>query len=200
MLQTFVSSFQGSGAVFMVAITLVGAFCAAVLGERAFLLGFTWRVDEAAVLARLAVGDVAGARALVGAHPVGTLLQVGESADTPEGVWDRVATAAPLLEAGVLARIPLLGAAANLATMLGLLGTVYGLIVAFDGLGASDAAARAARLSDGIAGAMATTAWGLVVGIPSLGAHALLDGRARRLLAFCEAAVAALALSRRRGN
>ncbi|MDP7111438.1 MAG: MotA/TolQ/ExbB proton channel family protein [Myxococcota bacterium] len=54
------------------------------------------------------------------------------------------------------------------------------------------------RLSEGISTAMATTAYGLLVGIPSLAAHAWLDARARRLLAAIEATAGRLA-SRLRG-
>ena len=84
--------------------------------------------------------------------------------------------------------------------MLGLLGTVYGLIVAFQGLGDASAVERATRLSDGIATAMATTAYGLLVGIPALAAHAFLEGRVQQLLAFSEAAASAVAVHRVRAN
>ena len=44
---------------------------------------------------------------------------------------------------------------------------------------------------------MVTTAWGLLVGIPALVAHAVLDSKASRLLARCESIASALALSKR---
>ncbi|MDP6935093.1 MAG: MotA/TolQ/ExbB proton channel family protein, partial [Myxococcota bacterium] len=78
-----------------------------------------------------------------------------------------------------------------------LLGTVYGLILAFSALGDASAVERAARLSEGIATAMATTAWGLLVGIPALAVHAVLEGKAGRLLSICEAAASLVAASRR---
>jgi biopolymer transport protein ExbB len=101
-------------------------------------------------------------------------------------------------EERVGARVPYLAAIGNIATMLGLLGTVYGLIIAFSALGDTGAGERAVRLSEGISTAMATTAYGLLVGIPSLAAHAWLDARARRLLAAIEATAGRLA-SRLRG-
>jgi biopolymer transport protein ExbB len=81
--------------------------------------------------------------------------------------------------------------------MLGLLGTVYGLILAFSALGDTSAGERAVRLSEGISTAMATTAYGLMVGIPALAAHAWLDGRARELTAQLEAVAGRIALSKR---
>ena len=104
---------------------------------------------------------------------------------------------AALLERDVRQRVHWLAAVGNVATMLGLLGTVYGLILAFSGLGDASAVERASRLSEGIATAMATTAYGLLVGIPALAAHALVEGRAARILGFCEAVAACVAALRR---
>ena len=85
----------------------------------------------------------------------------------------------------------------NVATMLGLLGTVYGLIMAFSGLDDASAVERSARLSEGIATAMATTAWGLLVGIPAIAAHTFIDRRARHTLAFYEAVAGRVAAGKR---
>ena len=81
---------------------------------------------------------------------------------------------------------------ANVATMLGLLGTVYGLIFALEGLDQASAVERTARLSTGIAAAMITTAWGLIVGVPALIAHNYISNAANQILAFCESIAAAL--------
>ncbi len=94
-------------------------------------------------------------------------------------------------------RIGYLGAIGNIATMLGLLGTVYGLILAFGALGDTSAGERAVQLSEGISTAMATTAYGLLVGIPALAAHAWLQTRAQQLLAGIEAGAGRLAASLR---
>ena len=94
-------------------------------------------------------------------------------------------------------RVPYLATVGNVATMLGLLGTVYGLILAFTGLGDASAVERAQKLSEGIATAMSTTAFGLLVGIPALALHAFLDGRATRILRFCESVAARVATTRR---
>ena len=104
---------------------------------------------------------------------------------------------AALVEGKVRARVDYLATIGNISTMLGLLGTVYGLILAFSGLGDASAAERTARLSEGIATAMATTAWGLLVGIPALGFHAIIAGKAARILSFCEAVAGELAAARR---
>lgn len=60
---------------------------------------------------------------------------------------------------------------ANVATLLGLLGTIIGLIQAFGGLATASEADRQQVLSSGISVAMYTTASGLIVAIPALLIH-----------------------------
>jgi len=75
-----------------------------------------------------------------------------------------------------------LNALANVATLLGLLGTILGLIEAFEALEKATPENRQRLLARGIALAMNTTAFGLVVAIPSLVAHLILSGQTKRLL------------------
>jgi biopolymer transport protein ExbB len=75
-----------------------------------------------------------------------------------------------------------LNALANIATLLGLLGTILGLIEAFEALEKATPENRQRLLARGIALAMNTTAFGLVVAIPSLVAHLILSGQTKRLL------------------
>ena len=182
----------------MYALTAVMAFGLAVLLERTWLLLLRWSVDEDAVLETLASNPEAALEPL-GSHPTGRILRAGLDAPA-DAVWDAMGAAAARVQVDVSQRVPYLATVGNIATMLGLLGTVYGLIVAFQGLGDASAVERATRLSDGIATAMATTAYGLLVGIPALAAHAFLDGRVRQLLAFSEAAASAVAVHRVRSG
>lgn len=77
---------------------------------------------------------------------------------------------------------------ANVATLLGLLGTITGLIAAFQSLGTVDAAQKAAKLSEGISTAMATTAFGLMVAIPLLIIHAVIQSKTTEILDSLEMA------------
>jgi len=63
---------------------------------------------------------------------------------------------------------------ANISTLLGLLGTIMGLISAFTAVANANAADKADLLSGSISVAMNTTAFGLLVAIPLLITHALL--------------------------
>ena len=57
---------------------------------------------------------------------------------------------------------------ANVAVLLGLLGTIFGLIKAFAGVGLASAAQKQEILAKGISIAMFTTAFGLIIAIPSI--------------------------------
>lgn len=71
----------------------------------------------------------------------------------------------------------------NIAPMLGLLGTVMGMIEAFSMVAASQGTARAADLAEGIYLALVTTVEGLVVAIPALAVFAIFRNRIDGLVA-----------------
>ncbi|MBL1276988.1 MAG: MotA/TolQ/ExbB proton channel family protein [Ectothiorhodospiraceae bacterium] len=71
---------------------------------------------------------------------------------------------------------------ANVATLLGLLGTIVGLIQAFTAVAQADPAEKADLLSASISVAMNTTAFGLMAAIPLLLAHSYLVTKTARLV------------------
>ncbi|MCH8930273.1 MAG: MotA/TolQ/ExbB proton channel family protein [Proteobacteria bacterium] len=77
---------------------------------------------------------------------------------------------------------------ANLATLLGLLGTIIGLINAFTAVAAANPAEKANLLSASISVAMNTTALGLMVAIPLLFIHAVLQTKTTELVDSLEMA------------
>lgn len=85
-------------------------------------------------------------------------------------------------------RVGLLGFLANVSTLLGLLGTIFGLITAFSSISQASAAERQAVLADGISQAMYTTAFGIVAAVPLLFFHYLLTARQESMLNEMEAA------------
>lgn len=68
----------------------------------------------------------------------------------------------------------------NIATLTGLMGTIFGLIVSFAAAGAAGGGAEA--LTQGISVAMLTTLWGLVVAIPSLIAYTLINTKSNDII------------------
>ena len=79
-------------------------------------------------------------------------------------------------------RLPYLAVIANIATLLGLLGTISGLIRSFAAVALADPAQRQAILAGGIAEAMNATAFGLITAIFAMVAHSVLTGRATKIL------------------
>lgn len=77
---------------------------------------------------------------------------------------------------------------ANLATLLGLLGTIIGLIKAFTAVAAANPAEKADLLSASISVAMNTTAFGLMVAIPLLLMHTVLTTKTSELIDSLEMA------------
>lgn len=87
-------------------------------------------------------------------------------------------------QAGRLFRkIEYLSVLGNIAPMVGLLGTVIGMILAFREVANTQGAARAGQLASGIYQALVTTVGGLLVAIPSLGAYAVFRNRVDGLMA-----------------
>ena len=79
-------------------------------------------------------------------------------------------------------RIEYLSVLGNIAPMLGLLGTVGGMIVAFRQVAISQGTAGASDLAAGIYSALVTTVAGLLIAIPALGAFAVLRNRVDQLI------------------
>jgi biopolymer transport protein ExbB/TolQ len=77
-------------------------------------------------------------------------------------------------------RVSSLWSLANIATLLGLLGTISGLIKTFAALGSASPADRAKLLSDGISEAMNNTAVGLAIAVVCMIGHLFLSGISRR--------------------
>jgi len=78
--------------------------------------------------------------------------------------------------------LPYLALIANVATLLGLLGTISGLIRSFAAIANADPAQRQALLSAGISEAMFATAFGLVVAIGTMVSHSILSSKASRIV------------------
>ena len=75
-------------------------------------------------------------------------------------------------------RLQYLPMLANVATLLGLFGTIYGLRAAFASVAGASAAERSAKLAEGIAIALNATGFGLLTAIPLTVAHSYLVSQA----------------------
>jgi biopolymer transport protein ExbB/TolQ len=88
-----------------------------------------------------------------------------------------------MLEIGpaISKRISMIAAVANIATLLGLLGTIFGMIEAFDAVAVAAADQRSQALAKGISIAINTTGFGLMVAIPLLSAQVFIQGLAKKI-------------------
>lgn len=93
------------------------------------------------------------------------------------------------LEASILESVPkiekrltFLALAANLSTLLGLLGTIQGLIQSFAAVAQAAASEKAQLLAEGIAVAMNTTALGLISAISLMVIHTILMARGEKMI------------------
>ena len=86
----------------------------------------------------------------------------------------------------VIKRTSFLATIANVATLLGLLGTIAGLIASFEAVGHADPQQKSALLAAGISTAMNATMLGLGVAIPCMVAFSFLMNRQNRLVAELE--------------
>jgi biopolymer transport protein ExbB/TolQ len=121
------------------------------------------------------------------AEPAASLPRVVKAAllraDRPDPeIRDAIEEATLEVTPEVTRRLGYLPMIANVTTLLGLLGTIEGLIMSFHAVGEAAADARSAALSEGIAVAMYATFFGLVVAIPLLVIHSIIAARANHLL------------------
>jgi len=155
------------------------------------------RVDEEALIRRLKSalekGHTEEALALCEAHPspIANLMKVGiENHRQPKQVIREAILDAANLEIPRLERfLSTLGTVGNLATLLGLLGTVTGNIKSFGVIGQLGVVGDPGLLARGIAEALLTTAFGLIMAIPVIFFYNLLVTRVNNTITRLESRV-----------
>jgi biopolymer transport protein ExbB len=148
---------------------------------------------EEAAARQLAAGNVAAVEQTCQQQPSFLAFVVRAGLLELEGGWPAVekamedATAEQA--ARLVRRIEYFAVIGNIAPMLGLLGTVVGMVLAFREVAQTQGAARPAELASGIYTALVTTVAGLMIAIPSLAALAVFRNRVDQFVT--EAAYAA---------
>ncbi|MFP4057206.1 MAG: MotA/TolQ/ExbB proton channel family protein [Candidatus Brocadiia bacterium] len=104
--------------------------------------------------------------------------------EAPEKIREAVAAAGSREAAHLHQKISYLANIGTISPMLGLLGTVFGMIMAFNIISSGEV--RHYMLAAAIAQAMVTTAAGLVIGIPAMAVYFYLRGRLLRLMTHME--------------
>ena len=186
-----IGTWLAAGGMFVYPILAAGALGLLLILERVVYLVRTKApaAQVAEVLACLQRRDTAAARRAAGVPrtPTARVLLAGvEAAAKPDEEREAAMESALLAEAPKLERsLSLLGALAGVAPLLGLLGTVSGMIATFDTISVAGTG-NPRLLSGGISEALITTELGLVMAIPLLLAHAWLSRWAERREAVLE--------------
>jgi len=197
MLNTLIQFFQ-SGGPFMYPILAVLAIGLAITLERYFYLSLSKMKNRrmiAKLLPLLEKGEMNTAvnMAKKSASTVSAILLQGtahfQSArrrdDFEAAMEESIMEAIPRLEK----RTHYLAMFANIATLLGLLGTIIGLIKAFTAVAQVDPSMKAEILSTSISVAMNTTAFGLIVAIPLLLFYTVLQTKTTTIIDSLEMTV-----------
>lgn len=179
-----------SGGPIMHLILAVGVVGLAVFLERFYIIVVRSKINGRAFIERVIQLVRAGkvddaiklcAQSKAALPDMGLLILRSRSRD--EADLQNVADAAALSVIPRLTRrlhyMPML---ANVATLLGLLGTIFGLREAFFAVATATAAERSEQLSSGIAIALNTTAFGLLMAVPISVAHAYLVSQAETII------------------
>jgi biopolymer transport protein ExbB len=106
-----------------------------------------------------------------------------------EVIQEAVASSANLETEKLMQRVNYLNVCGQIAPMLGLLGTVVGMVFAFDSLATASGAAKARLLAQNISTALWTTVVGLLISVPCLIAFTMIKNYATRLILESEATV-----------
>ncbi|NNJ93804.1 MAG: MotA/TolQ/ExbB proton channel family protein [Halobacteria archaeon] len=196
MYNTVVGFFQ-SGGIFMYPIVIVLALGMAIAIERWFYLSVARSSNHRLwkrIQPHLAKGDLMQVALLTekSRSAISHIFSYGLSRARTSRRRDDVEIA---MEEGLMETVPnlekrtgYLATFANIATLLGLLGTIIGLIQAFTAVASANPSEKADMLSASISVAMNTTAFGLMVAIPLLLLYAVLQTKTTQMVDSLEMA------------
>jgi biopolymer transport protein ExbB len=178
--------FFASGGAFMYPILVVFAFGVAITVERYITLTLVTNKNQVVwqkVQPLLANGDFEEAREIT-SNDESTISQVLNMGLSLQGTVRRRDEIEIAMEESMMEivprlekRTPYVAMSSSIATLLGLLGTIMGLIQAFTAVANANPAEKADLLSASISVAMNTTAFGLMVAIPLLITHTILTAK-----------------------
>jgi biopolymer transport protein ExbB/TolQ len=185
-----IAAFFVEGGFWMIPVGAVSFMVAAIAVERVIFLFFKYNIDGKQFMDQVEklvkANNVDRAVKLCNAAPSAALATVVKAglthankgeAEIIAGVEEANLEVMPLLNK----RTAALAGMGSLATLLGLLGTVMGFIEAFTVVAKAPADQKSALLSAAIGVAMNTTAFGLMVAIPTILIHMMLMGITKKI-------------------
>lgn len=187
---TIAEAFRVSG-IWMYLILIISVVALAIVLERFIFLFFRYNINAMAFMRQIEklvmAGNIDRALKLCSAAQNAALPKVVKAGlmrarKSKESIQNAIEEATLEVIPLVTRRTPALLALANIATLLGLLGTIVGLIDAFAALENAAPEDRQRLLASGISLAMYTTAAGLIVAIPTMLFHLFLSGMTKKIV------------------
>ena len=178
------------GGVMMWPILFLSIVCWAIVIERSYFLygKASVRAEEMVTMLQQSImsGDLAKAIRYVSASntPLARIIHAGllKAKGDVEEVQAAMDEAALRELPRVEKRTPYLAMLSNVAMLVGLLGTIIGMIVSFGAVANADASEKATQLAEGISQAMNSTALGLITAVPALLFYAILQGKTQSII------------------
>ncbi len=170
-------------------IVFLGIIALGIIFERANALYFVYAIDTKEFMIQIkalihndqleeAITGCAGKEQIPLVAVVKTILERSDRDDESIEKGQEIAIAEVMPK--INQRLGYLSMVANVSTLLGLLGTIQGMITAFSALSGADPSQKQRVLSEGISMAMYTTAFGLCVAIPVMITYSFLFARQSR--------------------
>ncbi len=185
------AAFIQEGGIFMYIILIVWGFGVGIAIERFRKLSYQYHVDGPSFMNELqrfilsndiqgAIRICSGSKAALPKVLKSGLKRANQDQNQIQNAIDATALEViPKIES----RIGYLQLVANISTLLGLLGTIQGLIQSFAAVAQADPAQKSELLTMGIAVAMNTTFLGLICAISIMVIHAILSSKAEKIVA-----------------
>ncbi len=187
----FIKAFH-EGGVMMFPILFLGVFAVAISTERVYALYFRMNLNKEhffkSLTTYLLKGDLEGMLLVCDQNPAPLskviktclirLINKGSDADIQAALDEGALIEVPQIEK----KIGFLSVIGNVATLMGLLGTITGMIMSFKAVADADPATKAAMLTKGISEALNCTAFGLLVAVPAVLIYSILQNRAQHLI------------------
>jgi len=179
-----------NGGIWMWLIAFMSCICLALIVERVYFIIFKYNANAKNLMEavqRCVLGDkiddaikacnAGGSAAVAQVMKAGLTRANKTELEIQNAIEEATLEVVPKLQKN----LGVMSAFANVATLLGLLGTIIGLIDAFAALESATPDKRQEMLARGIAMAMNTTAFGLIVAIPTTIFHAILGAIVKKI-------------------
>ncbi len=181
--------FLDSGGPFMYAILGLSIIAAGFIIQKYFILTFSYPIRKnffSKIIKKIKSNNLKSAFKMCRStgHPLADVItEILKNYDQPvETIESAANTSIQKIVPKILKGTNYIQMIGNIATLVGLLGTIQGLILSFTSLAGADAASKAELLAKGISTAMNTTAFGLIVAVPCIVSFTILSNKENAIL------------------